>query len=42
MNTPESSHAPDLMRIVSCMRVCCEKFLLAMVMADRDIDVGRL
>jgi hypothetical protein len=33
MKTPESSQAPDLMRMVSWMRLCCEKFLLAMVMA---------
>ncbi len=33
MKTPESSQAPDLIRIVSWMRVCCAKFLLAMVIA---------
>ena len=33
MKTPVSSHAPDLMRMVSWMRVCCENVLLAIVIA---------
>jgi len=34
MNTPESSHAPDLIRIVSWISVLWEKVLLAIVMAE--------
>ena len=35
MKTPESSQAPDLMRMVSWMSVCWLKVLLAMVIATR-------
>ena len=37
MKMPESSHAPDLMRIVSWMSVCCEKFLFVIVIADNGL-----
>ena len=39
---PESSHAADLMRIVSWMRQLCSSDLLAIVMAaDRGKGVAR-
>ena len=38
MKTPESSQAPDLMRMVSWMRVCCVKFLFAMVIAMTQVS----
>jgi hypothetical protein len=37
MKTPASSQAPDLMRIVSWIRQCWEKFLLAMVIAVKPL-----
>ena len=41
MNTPESSHAPDLMRIVSWISVCCENVLFAIVIAETgDVSIG--
>ena len=39
MKTPESSQAPDLIRIVSWMRLCCEKLLFEMVIAAHDKKV---
>ena len=40
MKTPESSHAPDLIRMVSWISVCWEKFLLAIEMAEGKLDLG--
>ena len=38
MKTPESAQAPDLMRLVSWLRVCCVKFLFAIVMAPAEVS----
>ena len=40
MKTPESSQAPDLIRMVSWISVCWEKFLLAIVMAKQKLGLG--
>jgi hypothetical protein len=40
MKTPVSSQAPDLIRIVSWIRLFCEKFLLAIVIAVHGFELS--